>query len=98
MNLLTTFVKPTKPLAFDSLVKRAPSQWTHWAQPPDTVIMDQVTSNGAESTMNMIGHEVSILVLFPRRKYFLSFGEVVRGVLACLPVGVEDYRTSLPAG
>jgi hypothetical protein len=98
MNLLTTFVKPTKPLAFDSLVKRAPSQWTHWAQPPDTVIMDQVTSNGAESTMNMIGHEVSTLVLFPRRKHFLSFWEVFRGVLACLPVGVEDYRIGLPTG
>ena len=57
-NILLTQMKPFKPQAFESLVKRDPKQWAHWAQPLGTAIMDQVTSNGAESTMNMIGPAV----------------------------------------
>ena len=57
-NILQTKMKPFKPLAFESLMKRDPKQWAHWAQPLGAAIMDQVTSNGAESTMNMIGPAV----------------------------------------
>lgn len=57
-NILTTKVQPAKPQAAESLLSRDPTKWTHYAQPEGAVIMDQVTSNGAESTMNMIGHEV----------------------------------------
>ena len=55
-NILKTKMKPLKPLAFECLMKRDPKQWAHWAQPLGAAIMDQVTSNGAESTMNMIGN------------------------------------------
>jgi len=51
-------MKPFKPQAYAALMKRDPKQWAHWAQPLEVVCMDQVTSNGAESTMNSIGHAV----------------------------------------
>ena len=76
-NILQTKMKPFKPLAFESLMKRDPKQWAHWAQPLGAAIMDQVTSNCAESTMNMIGHAVrryagGFLFGFLSRR-FLSF-------------------------
>ena len=55
-NILKTKMKPFKPLAFESLMKRDPKQWAHWAQPLGAAIMDQVTSNDVESTVNMIGN------------------------------------------
>ena len=55
---LDKYMKPFKPQAYASLMARDPKQWAHWAQPLEVVCADQVTSNGAESTMNMIGHAV----------------------------------------
>lgn len=52
-------VKPFKPAAFAQLIARNHATWTHYASAQDTVILDQVTSNPAESTMHMVGAAVS---------------------------------------
>ena len=49
-NILKTKMKPFKSQAFESLMKRDPKQWAHWAQPLGAAIMDQVTSNGTSRT------------------------------------------------
>ena len=49
-NILKTKMKPFKSQAFESLMKRDPKQWAHWAQPLGAPIMDQVTSNGTSRT------------------------------------------------
>lgn len=53
-------VKPFKPAAYEQLMDRDHATWTHYACAQDTVILDQVTSNHAESTMHMVGAAVSI--------------------------------------
>lgn len=58
-KILEKRVKPYKRQAFDQLVARDAASWTHHASAQHTVILDQVTSNVAESTMHMVGAEVS---------------------------------------
>lgn len=57
-------VKPTKPLAYEALMRLDLKRWTHHAGPQDTVIADQTTSNPVEQTMSMIGKNVSVIFVF----------------------------------
>ena len=63
-SIMDNRVKPLKHLAYEQLMKRDLGTWTHHASDQDTVILDQVTSNPAESTMHMVGARVSIVSLF----------------------------------
>ena len=64
-SIMDNRVKPFKHLAYEQLMKRDLGTWTHHASAQDTVILDQVTSNPAESTMHMVGApcEYSVTVL-----------------------------------
>lgn len=52
-------VKERKPASFEAIMKIPLEKWTNHASSQDTVILDQVTSNLAEATMNMVGAQVS---------------------------------------
>lgn len=56
-------VKPTKPLAYASLMGLDLACWTHHAGPQDTAIADQTTSNPVEQNMSMIGADVSVIIV-----------------------------------
>lgn len=52
-------VKADKPLSYRALMKKPLSTWANSAGPPDTTILNTVTSNVSESANNMIGNAVS---------------------------------------
>lgn len=52
-------MKPFKPVAFAQLIDRDHATWTSYASAQDTVILEQVTSNPAESIMHMVRAAVS---------------------------------------
>ena len=54
-SIMDKRVKPFKPVAYEQLMQREHATWTHYASAQDTAILDQVTSNAAESTMHMVG-------------------------------------------
>lgn len=61
-HIAETHVKPTKPLAYNALMASDLTKWAHHAQPQDTVIGDQTTSNPVEQNMSMIGHNVRVQI------------------------------------
>jgi len=76
LKILEQKMKPTKPAAFESLMKKPLRLWAHCGQPPNTVIMDQTTTNGAESTMNMIGKQVRAQSQAPNRSNLFNLCSV----------------------
>ena len=56
-NELLKQFKEAKPKDYTTLMEN-PVEWTHHATPGHHVVLDQVTSNLAESTINMIGQKV----------------------------------------
>lgn len=60
-KLFEALLQPLKrdiPKAYDQLMTIPRELWTHHKTNADHVVFDQVTSNLAESTINMIGKEV----------------------------------------
>lgn len=60
LDIMDTKVLPTKPVAYDALIKTPLDQWTHHAGPPDTAIGQQSSLNLAEQNMFMVGFEVRV--------------------------------------
>ena len=57
-NELLKHFQAEKPKEYSTLMGIPIESWTHHATPGHHVVLDQVTSNLAESTMNMIGQKV----------------------------------------
>lgn len=70
ISLFTELMAPVmvaKPTSYEALMKIPTPHWTHHATCAGNVVLDQVTSHLAESTMNMVDSEVGTQYISGRR-------------------------------